>query len=44
MLAGTLISIHNIHTLLSLARQLREAIINGEFDDFAYNYLINYNE
>jgi len=44
MLAGTLISIHNIHTLLSLARQLREAIINGKFDDFAYNYLVNYNE
>lgn len=44
MLAGTLLSIHNIHTLLSLVRQLREAIINGNFDDFAYNYLVNYDE
>jgi queuine tRNA-ribosyltransferase len=39
MLAGTLISIHNIHTLLSLARQMRQAIITDEFDSFAAHYL-----
>lgn len=39
MLAGTLISIHNIHTLLSLVRQIREAIIADEFEPFAVHYL-----
>ena len=43
MLAGTLISIHNIHTLLSLVRQMRQAIMDGQFDEFAYNYLANFN-
>ena len=42
MLAGTLISIHNIHTLLSLVRQMRQAIIAGEFDSFSINYLKNF--
>jgi queuine tRNA-ribosyltransferase len=41
MLSGTLLSIHNIHTLLNLVRNIRDAIINGQFDDFAYNYLSN---
>jgi queuine tRNA-ribosyltransferase len=35
MLASTLISIHNLHTLLHLAREMREAIIVGQFEDFA---------
>jgi queuine tRNA-ribosyltransferase len=43
MLASTLLSIHNIHTLLELTRNLRQAIINGRFDNFAYNYLSNLN-
>jgi queuine tRNA-ribosyltransferase len=42
MLSGTLLSIHNIHTLLSLARQMRQAIQIGEFDDFASDYLANF--
>ena len=42
MLAGTLLSIHNIHTLLNLTNLLRESIINGKFDDFAAQYLANY--
>ena len=42
MLAGTLISIHNIHTLLSLVRQMRQAIIAGEFDSFSIKYLKNF--
>jgi queuine tRNA-ribosyltransferase len=43
MLASTLLSIHNIHTLLELARNLRQSIINGQFDNFAYNYSSNLN-
>ena len=35
MLAATLLSIHNIHTLLSLTRSMREAIIAGQFELFA---------
>jgi queuine tRNA-ribosyltransferase len=41
MLASTLISIHNIHTLLELTREMRQAIIQGRFTDFAHNYLHN---
>jgi len=44
MLSGTLLSIHNIHTLLALVRQMRQAIIAGQFDDFAYNYLSNFED
>ncbi len=39
MLSSTLLSIHNIHTLLNLAHNLRQAILDMRFDDFAYNYL-----
>jgi len=35
MLASTLLSIHNIHMLLNLARSMRMAILNGSFDSFA---------
>ncbi len=41
MLSGTLLSIHNIHTLLNLAARLREAIIAGNFISFARAYLSN---
>jgi queuine tRNA-ribosyltransferase len=44
MLAGTLLSIHNIHTLLNLAGQLRKAIIDGQFKEFSENYLANCTE
>lgn len=47
MLSGTLLSIHNIHTLLELARNLRQAILDGCYEEFANNYLsrfINDNE
>ena len=39
MLAGTLLSIHNLHTLLQLAREMRQAILVGQFSDFAIHYL-----
>jgi queuine tRNA-ribosyltransferase len=35
LLAGTLLSIHNLHTLLQLARDLRQAIIEGRLQSFA---------
>ena len=38
-LSGTLLSIHNIHTLLDLARNLRQAILEGQFDEFSNQYL-----
>lgn len=44
MLAGTLLSIHNIHTLLALAQKIRQAILEGCFDKFADHYLSNYFE
>ena len=39
MLSGTLLSIHNIHTLLNLARQMREAIIGETFHAYQQRYL-----
>ena len=35
MLAATLLSIHNLHTLLQLARDLRQAILEGRLQSFA---------
>jgi queuine tRNA-ribosyltransferase len=39
MLSGTLLSIHNIHTLLNLVARIRAAIIAGEYQAFARAYL-----
>jgi queuine tRNA-ribosyltransferase len=39
MLAGTLLSIHNLHTLLKLAGDMRQAIIQGNFESFSQDYL-----
>lgn len=38
MLAGTLLSIHNLHTLLQLARDMRQAILEGRFEAFAAEF------
>ncbi len=35
MLASTLLSIHNLHVLFELTRDIRQAIINGELDRLA---------
>jgi len=35
MLASTLLSIHNLHTLISLATDLRQAIVEGNINEFA---------
>lgn len=37
ILAGTLLSIHNLHFLLDLCRQMRQAILEDRFDDFYSN-------
>ena len=42
MLSGTLISIHNIHTLMHLVSEARQAILAGTFDTFANSFLENY--
>ena len=41
MLGATLISIHNIHTLLNLTRTLRQAILAGTFEETAAAVLAN---
>jgi len=35
MLAATLLSIHNIHTLTQLTRDMRQAILEGRFEEWA---------
>jgi len=39
ILAATLVSIHNTHLLLQLARSARQAIIENRYADFAQQYL-----
>jgi len=39
MLSATLLSIHNIHTLLQLTREMRDAIIENRFEIFAAEFL-----
>jgi queuine tRNA-ribosyltransferase len=41
MLAGTLLSIHNLYTLLQLTRDMHQAILKGHFEAFARQYLEN---
>jgi tRNA-guanine family transglycosylase len=35
MLAATLLSIHNLYTLIHLAKNLRSAILRGDFEQLA---------
>lgn len=41
-LSGTLISIHNIHMLQVLMKNIRNAILENKFEDFSSSYLSNY--
>jgi queuine tRNA-ribosyltransferase len=43
MLAATLLSIHNIHTLVQLAGDMRQAILDNRFSTFADEYLARSN-
>lgn len=38
-LAATLLSIHNLHTLIDLSKRMREAIIAGQFEQFSKTVL-----
>jgi queuine tRNA-ribosyltransferase len=42
MLAATLVSIHNVYTLLDLMRRMRQSIQEGCFEEFAAGVLANY--
>jgi queuine tRNA-ribosyltransferase len=39
MLASTLLSIHNLHTLIALTRDIRQSILDGTFHAFAADFL-----
>lgn len=39
MLSGILISIHNLHFLLNLCREMRQAIIQDRFEEFYQNWM-----
>lgn len=38
MLAATLLSIHNLHTMINLAGDIRQSILDGNFDQFANHF------
>jgi queuine tRNA-ribosyltransferase len=38
MLSATLLSIHNLHTLISLADEIRSSILQGTFTEFEKNF------
>jgi len=42
ILAAVLLTIHNVHLLLTLMREMRAAIIEGTFDSYAQLFLQNY--
>ncbi len=42
MLAATLLSIHNVFTLVQLAKEIRQAILKGEFETIAHKRLEMY--
>jgi queuine tRNA-ribosyltransferase len=39
ILGATLLTIHNLHTLLSLMTDIRQAIIDGRYDQFVIDFL-----
>jgi queuine tRNA-ribosyltransferase len=38
MLSASLLSIHNLHTLLQMTRELRQAVLDGSIQDYAQQY------
>lgn len=44
MLSATLLSIHNLHTLIQIARELRQAILEGTVDSYAETFLTHQKE
>ncbi|MBQ8908924.1 MAG: tRNA guanosine(34) transglycosylase Tgt [Clostridia bacterium] len=43
MLGAQLLSIHNLHSLVKLSQDCRQAILDGTFKQFKENYLAGYN-
>ena len=43
ILGATLLTLHNVHLLLSLMREMRGAILAGAFDRYADEFLAGYN-
>jgi queuine tRNA-ribosyltransferase len=44
ILAATLLTIHNLHTLITLSTELRQAIIESRLEAFATEFRVNYNK
>jgi tRNA-guanine family transglycosylase len=44
MLSSTLLSIHNLHTLLKMAAEIRESIIHDTFDVYSEDFFRHRNE
>lgn len=44
ILSGTLLSIHNLHTLVQLTKDIRQAVIESRLDDFASELLNRQNK
>jgi queuine tRNA-ribosyltransferase len=42
MLAGTLASVHNLHFLVNMVRGMRQAILDGNFEEYKENFLRYY--
>jgi queuine tRNA-ribosyltransferase len=42
ILAAVLLTMHNVHLLLTLMREMRQAIFAGTFEAYAANFLANY--
>ncbi len=42
ILAAVLLTLHNVHLLLTLMREMRQAVCDGTFDAYAANFLANY--
>jgi queuine tRNA-ribosyltransferase len=42
ILASVLLTLHNVHLLLTLMREMRAAIMEGTFEQYAENFLANY--
>ena len=42
MLAGTLASIHNVHFLVNLVKNIRQSILDGRFQEFKSSFLSKY--
>jgi queuine tRNA-ribosyltransferase len=44
ILSATLLSIHNLFTLTALVKDIRQAILDQRFDQFATDFLIHFNQ